>query len=69
MGTRRRRPTLLAPALVVNTIPLDKTNYWWVDTWKEPTETMHIVERFTRVSADTRNYRITIEDPAMNYPG
>ena len=28
-------------------------------------ESLHIVERFTRVSADTINYEVTITDPAM----
>jgi hypothetical protein len=28
-------------------------------------ESLHIVERFTRVNADTLNYEITINDPAM----
>lgn len=42
----------------------DKTDYWWVNTWREPTETMRLVERFTRVDADTMDYVLTIEDPA-----
>ena len=29
-----------------------------------PTETMHLVERFTRVDADTLEYEFTLNDPA-----
>ena len=51
--------------LVVDTTNfLDLSKYWWVDRWREPTETMHMVERFTRVDADTIDYQFTMEDPA-----
>ena len=51
--------------LVVDTTNfLDLTKYWWVARWREPTETMHMVERFTRVDPDTINYQLTMEDPA-----
>ena len=51
--------------LVVDTTNfLDLTKYWWVDRWREPTETMHLVERFTRVDPETINYELTVEDPA-----
>jgi hypothetical protein len=50
--------------LVVDTINfLDKTHYEWANVWTRPSETLHLVERFTRVDADTIEYEITIEDP------
>ena len=30
-----------------------------------PSETLHLVERFTRVDPDTIEYKITVEDPAI----
>ena len=49
--------------LVVDTTNfVDRTNYEWANVWTRPSETLHIVERFTRVSADTMEYRITVED-------
>ncbi len=50
--------------LVVDTVNfLDKTHYEWANVWTRPSETLHLVERFTRVDADTIEYEITIEDP------
>lgn len=50
--------------LVVDTLNfLDKTHYEWANVWTRPSETLHLVERFTRVDADTIEYEITIEDP------
>jgi hypothetical protein len=50
--------------LVVETTNfLDRTNYEWANIWTRPSETLRLVERFTRVSADTLEYRITVEDP------
>ena len=50
--------------LVVDTTNfIDRTNYEWASIWTRPSETLHLVERFTRISADTLEYRITIEDP------
>jgi hypothetical protein len=50
--------------LVVDTTNfLDKTHYEWANVWTRPSETLHLVERFTRVSPDTLEYTITIEDP------
>ena len=43
---------------------LDKTGERWLATWRVPTETMRLVERFTRVDATTIVYRLTVEDPA-----
>ena len=51
--------------LVVDTTNfLDKTHYEWANVWTRPSETLHLVERFTRINSDTLEYRITIEDPA-----
>ena len=51
--------------LVVDTTNfLDKTHYEWANVWTRPSETLHLVERFTRISPDTMDYKITIEDPA-----
>jgi hypothetical protein len=50
--------------LVVDTTNfIGRTNYEWANIWTRPSETLHLVERFTVVSADTLEYRITIEDP------
>ena len=43
---------------------LDKTAERWLATWRVPTETMRIVERFTRTDAATLMYQLTVEDPA-----
>jgi len=51
--------------LVVETTKFDdKTAFRWAASWRMPTKTMRIVERFTRVSADTIDYEFTIEDPS-----
>ncbi|MGH9258212.1 MAG: hypothetical protein ACRD3C_26930 [Vicinamibacterales bacterium] len=50
--------------LVVDTINfLDRTNYEWASIWTRPSETLHLIERFTRIDADTLEYKITVEDP------
>jgi hypothetical protein len=50
--------------LVVETTRfIDRTNYEWANLWTRPSATLHLVERFTRVNADTLEYKITIEDP------
>ena len=38
-------------------------NYRWSSTWRRPTSTLHMVERFTRIDAETINYEATIADP------
>ena len=51
--------------LVVDTVNfVDRSNYEWANLWTRPTETLHLVERFTRVSPGTMEYRIIVEDPA-----
>jgi hypothetical protein len=50
--------------LVVDTTGfLDRTNYEWANIWTRPSRTLHLVERFTRISADTMDYTIRVEDP------
>ena len=50
--------------LVVDTTNfLDRTNYEWANIWTRPSETLHLVERFKRIDADTLEYTITVEDP------
>jgi hypothetical protein len=49
---------------VVDTINfIDRTNYEWATIFTRPSETLHIIERFTRTGADVMEYRITVEDP------
>ena len=51
--------------LVVETTNfLDKSHYKWGDAWRTATETLRLVERFTRTDADTIDYWLTLEDPA-----
>ena len=50
--------------LVVDTINfIDRTNYEWASIFTRPSETLHLVERFTRMGANIMEYRITLEDP------
>jgi hypothetical protein len=51
--------------LVVETTNfLDRTHYEWASIWTRPSPTLHLIERFRRISADTLEYTITVEDPA-----
>jgi hypothetical protein len=50
--------------VVETTNVLDRTNYEWANIWTRASETLKIVERFTRVADDTIDYRITVDDPA-----
>ena len=51
--------------LVVETANfIDRTNYEWATIFMRPSETLRLVERFTRTGATTMDYRITVEDPA-----
>ena len=52
--------------LVVETTNFaDKTGDRWSNPWRASRPTLRLVERFTRVDADTIDYRVTVEDPAM----
>jgi hypothetical protein len=47
-----------------NTLVVDSTNFSDKDPYKGSGAAMHMVERFTRVDANTIDYQFTIEDPA-----
>jgi len=50
--------------LVVETTNfLDRTNYEWASIWTRASEDLRLVERFRRLSTDTMEYTITVEDP------
>jgi hypothetical protein len=52
--------------LVVDTTNFaDKANYWWAAAWRASRATLHLVERFRRVDADTIDYQFTMDDPTM----
>ncbi len=50
--------------VVESTHFVDRTNDRWAATWRMPTETMHLVERFTRIDTATLEYEFTLTDPA-----
>ena len=39
-------------------------DYRFNEVWRAPSDTLHLVERFTRLDAETMLYRVTITDPA-----
>jgi hypothetical protein len=43
----------------------DKSAYWWATSWRAPRPTLRMVERFTRVDAETIDYEFTMEDRRM----
>jgi hypothetical protein len=52
--------------LVVETTNFaDKAHYWWVAAWRASRPTLRLIERFTRVDAETMDYQFTMEDPVM----
>jgi hypothetical protein len=64
LGESRRRWE--GQTLVVETTNFaDKMAYWWATSWRAARPTLRMVERFTRVDADTLDYEFTMEDPAM----
>ena len=50
--------------VVESTRFVDRTADRWAQTWRMPTATMRLVERFTRVDASTLRYEFTLTDPA-----
>jgi len=50
--------------VVESTHFVDGTSDRWAATWRMPTQTMHLVERFTRSDRDTLQYEFTLTDPA-----
>jgi hypothetical protein len=52
--------------LVVETTNFaDKTGSWFATAWRAPRPTLRLVERFTRVDAETIEYQFTMTDPTM----
>jgi len=47
-----------------DTLVVDTTNFSDKTRFRGSTENLHVIERFTRVNANTLLYRFTIEDPA-----
>jgi hypothetical protein len=47
-----------------DTLVVDTTNFVDMMHYRRSSERMHLIERFTRVDADTLNYEVTIDDPA-----
>ena len=43
----------------------DKKDWEWQDAWRAVRSTTHLVERFTRVDAETIDYQFTWQDPVM----
>ena len=43
----------------------DKAHFWWVNAWRATRPTLRLVERFTRVDAETLEYEFSMEDPEM----
>ena len=44
---------------------VDKSGYWWATSWRAARPTLRMVERFTRIDAETIDYEFTMEDPDM----
>ncbi|GAC1455829.1 MAG: hypothetical protein PVSMB1_05410 [Gemmatimonadaceae bacterium] len=47
-----------------NTLVVDTTNFTDMTNFRGASEHLHLVERFTRVDADTLRYEFTVTDPA-----
>jgi hypothetical protein len=47
-----------------DTLVVDTTNFTDKTRFRGSSENLHVVERFTRVDADTLRYQFTVEDPA-----
>jgi hypothetical protein len=44
---------------------VDKSGYWWATSWRAARPTLRMLERFTRIDAETIDYEFTREDPEM----
>ena len=42
----------------------DRPDDRWASTWRRPTGTLHMIERFTRIDPETIDYEATITDPS-----
>jgi len=52
--------------LVVETVDFaDKSSYWWATSWRAARPSLKMVERFTRLDAETLDYEFTMSDPTM----
>jgi hypothetical protein len=52
--------------LVVETSSfLDRSADWWATAWRASRPTLHLVERFRRIDAETLDYEFTMTDPVM----
>ncbi len=52
--------------LVVETTHFaDREHNEWADAWRASRRTTHLIERFTRVDAETLDYQFTWEDPTI----
>jgi hypothetical protein len=52
--------------LIVDTTQFaDREDNEWADAWRASRRTTHLVERFTRVDAETLDYQFTWEDPTI----
>ena len=47
------------------TMVVDTTNYNGKNNFRGSSKNMHLVERFTRIDADTINYEATVNDPTV----
>ena len=47
------------------TLVVDTTNYNGKNNFRGSSKNMHLVERFTRIDADTINYEATVNDPTV----
>lgn len=43
----------------------DKAHFWWIEAWRAARGSLRLVERFTRIDAETIEYEFTMEDPQM----
>jgi hypothetical protein len=46
-----------------NTLVVDTTNFTNLSNYRGSSESLHLVERFTRTADDTMTYQFTVEDP------
>ncbi len=51
--------------VVVSTGFVDKSADYWAWPWRKSRPGLTLTERFTRIDAETIDYRFTVEDPAM----
>ena len=42
-----------------------RSAYWWATAWRASRPTLRLIERFTRIDAETLDYEFTMTDPAM----